>query len=638
MDDLQQKPGVVGLCITQLHQEFEYELYQNLREELGKNGYRLLIFYAISDFYIGTKNDTGESSVFSLIPYEKLDALIVVFEAIKDEKIRRQLMDGAKSAGIPLISVNYPMPDCCNVVFDYAAAMEQIVRHVIRVHGCRRVNFLAGFKGNSFSEERLAIYKSVLEEEGIPVEEKRIGYGDFWSIPARKAAEQFLQDEEWPQAIICANDSMAIAVCQLLKEKGIRVPEDIIVTGLDGIEFERYHTPRLTTAAADMPAAAETVIEIIRAYKRGYMLKENYVIHHKVRFSESCGCIPKGEQNCNQQMQYLYDQIYRMSAFEQSMSNMVAEVTSSHNLESAVTRFERYIDEFSLDDISIYLTENFTSENAPKENIGVFQKWFEPIVNKRDGRYVSLPAFPVKSLSPDLDRLMEKGDPLLFLPLHFQDVVLALLMFRVPEGFRDFRLLKSFHISLNHTLGLLQSQEVLRLALEKMKIMTSHDYLTGILNRSGFFAGAAKLIREGSAHGKQLWMFSIDLNGLKGINDIYGHHEGDFALKKVAQAMSACAEQGTLCARFGGDEFSVCGLADDPKEACEQYLSKVKAYLEEFNATKQKPYPVQASFGWSSEAAAEHMNLDLLIRKADEQMYEDKRRSHRHRSVWREEH
>ena len=62
------------------------------------------------------------------------------------------------------------------------------------------------------------------------------------------------------------------------------------------------------------------------------------------------------------------------------------------------------------------------------------------------------------------------------------------------------------------------------------------------------------------------------------------------------------------------------------------------AYLEEFDATKQKPYPVQASFGWSSEAAAEHMNLDLLIRKADEQMYEDKRRSHRHRSVWREEH
>lgn len=188
----------------------------------------------------------------------------------------------------------------------------------------------------------------------------------------------------------------------------------------------------------------------------------------------------------------------------------------------------------------------------------------------------------------ELELLMKKGDPILFLPLHFQEVVLALLVIRLPEQFQEFRLLNSFHISLNHTMGILQSQEVLRQALEKLRKIYSHDYLTGILNRGGFFAETTKLIQKGSERNLYLWIISIDLNGLKEINDMYGHHEGDFAFCKVAQTMTACADEETLCSRFGGDEFTACGLALDPDEACMLYSSRFRKYLDQFNANGKK--------------------------------------------------
>lgn len=635
MDGRGKKRHTVALCISRLHEETEQRIFQCMQKHLTRAGYRLLTFSSSSDLYCHDKNDVGERGIYTLIPYEQLDALVIASETIKDEELRRELVEKAKAAGVPVIAINRYLPGCYNILFNYGDSMEQIVRHVIRVHGCRKINFIAGLKDNIFSEERLDAYKRVLTEEGIPIEEERIGYGAFWTLPAKEVAERFLEAEELPDAIICANDTMAIAVCQVLAERGMRVPEDIIVTGMDGIEFERYHSPRLTTAAMDIETAVVTLLELLEALQRGEPVQEEYVIHHKVRFSQSCGCKSKGIVISNQQMQKLYDEVYRLTAFEHSMSNMVASVAASMDFAEAITRFDTYINEFSLEDISIYVIDNYLDSKATDSNGGRYPDQMIPIVNKRSGSYVQLPGFPTRQLAPDYETLIDKGDPLLLLPLHFQEMVLGILMIRVPEWFQDFRLLSSLQVNLNHTLGILRSQEMLRLALIRMEEMYSHDYMTGLLNRGGFFSGVKGLISRAQEQKKYIWVFSVDLNGLKDINDTYGHHEGDFALRKIAEVMSSCAGDGILCARFGGDEFTVTGISETPEADCEAFLGKVTARLREFNHTGTKPYEVSASFGYSYGLAWEGMTLDDLIREADEQMYQSKGYSRKHRSTRR---
>ena len=61
-----------------------------------------------------------------------------------------------------------------------------MVRHVVEEHGARRVNMLAGFESHALSEDRVMVYRKVLEENGIAFEEERVGYGQFWEVPARK--------------------------------------------------------------------------------------------------------------------------------------------------------------------------------------------------------------------------------------------------------------------------------------------------------------------------------------------------------------------------------------------------------------------------------------------------------------------
>jgi DNA-binding LacI/PurR family transcriptional regulator len=95
---------------------------------------------------------------------------------------------------------------------------------------------MGGFRDNVFSEERKQIFRKVIEEYGIAFdEEKMCSYGDFWAMPARKATEEIIASGDIPDAIICANDYMAINVCDVMKNHGYSVPEDVIITGLTGM-------------------------------------------------------------------------------------------------------------------------------------------------------------------------------------------------------------------------------------------------------------------------------------------------------------------------------------------------------------------------------------------------------------------
>lgn len=91
-----------------------------------------------------------------------------------------------------------------------------------------------------------------------------ISYGEFWSVPTENAVEQlFVRRRSLPQAIICANDAMAITAVSVLKRHGIKIPENVIVTGFDGINEIRYSTPQITTCLCSSEHLAQTVTDTI---------------------------------------------------------------------------------------------------------------------------------------------------------------------------------------------------------------------------------------------------------------------------------------------------------------------------------------------------------------------------------------
>lgn len=158
--------------------------------------------------------------------------------------------------------------------------------------------------------------------------------------------------------------------------------------------------------------------------------------------------------------------------------------------------------------------------------------------------------------------------------------------------------------------------------------LAERDELTGLLNRRGFLDGAAHL-REGTK--ESLLLISADLDGLKYINDTFGHAAGDEAIRAMADVLTETFRDGDLIARLGGDEYvviSVCPTHKLETTLCRRLAEKVDAY----NKREKKPWRLASSIGAIRFPARDENDVTHWLALADELLYEDKRARKRGRA------
>jgi diguanylate cyclase (GGDEF)-like protein len=174
-----------------------------------------------------------------------------------------------------------------------------------------------------------------------------------------------------------------------------------------------------------------------------------------------------------------------------------------------------------------------------------------------------------------------------------------------------------------------------RLALENLRVQDAlkqysvaleetslHDPLTGVLNRRGLEKYSKPLLSVDS-QGK-LFVIFVDLDGLKRINDVFGHAAGDEAIQVIAGVLRNCSRPGDIIARMGGDEFVCVGLVPD-EETLRSILFSMQSYGMLYNEHSAKSYAVNASYGWCLQTWEENLSLMQMIDKADSNLYEQKR-------------
>ncbi len=152
------------------------------------------------------------------------------------------------------------------------------------------------------------------------------------------------------------------------------------------------------------------------------------------------------------------------------------------------------------------------------------------------------------------------------------------------------------------------------------------DELTGVYNRRGFLALAERQLKLGRRSGRAILVFFADVDGLKQINDKFGHKEGDLALVHAAQVLEKTFRDSDIVARFGGDEFAVLAL-----EVSGHSESTIRARLEqnlhELNA-QQSRYTLSISLGamrFDPRSPKSPASIEQLMIQADEAMYQEKR-------------
>ena len=150
------------------------------------------------------------------------------------------------------------------------------------------------------------------------------------------------------------------------------------------------------------------------------------------------------------------------------------------------------------------------------------------------------------------------------------------------------------------------------------------DELTGLLNRRGFMAIAQHQLKVGRRCARGMVLFFLDVDGLKRINDLYGHAEGDRALKRAARALEMTFRDSDVIARLGGDEFAVLAIeaSRNSEAAMRSRLSRALKLICE----RETRYSLHLSLGAARVEVGRKNSMRKLMDRADQSMYEEKRR------------
>ncbi len=158
---------------------------------------------------------------------------------------------------------------------------------------------------------------------------------------------------------------------------------------------------------------------------------------------------------------------------------------------------------------------------------------------------------------------------------------------------------------------------------ETLRNLSISDDLTGLLNRRGFLSLADRYLKSIQGKERSFLVAFFDLDGLKQINDTFGHNEGSQAIMETAEILRETFRTSDVLSRFGGDEFVV--LAKDISEDGEEIiLERLQNNIEAHNAKTKHPYKLSISMGIECYDPQNPTSIDELLRNADQSMYSNK--------------
>lgn len=609
----------IVLCTARPNDAFINEFIRELNIQAVRIDCRLLVFSTASDLYWNYDAEKGEASVFDLIDYSAADALVIYAEQIKNVNIINGIIEKAHNAGVPVITVGQRYDGCAYVDFDYENGFESVVRHVVEHHSPKKLHFVAGIKGNALSDSRIGVFKKVLAENGIPYDDSMLSYGDFWSEPAERAAENLIASGNIPDAVICANDTMAMAVCNVFKRHGYKIPDDLIVTGFDGINEAQIVSPKITSCRCGQSAVAEKIADLITGAapfdEPQYAVPEFLV-------SESCGCSPISLNDAAVYLNDMHNMFYRYQDETRTLSEISSKVQNSADITQVAELMNK--DALIYNTCCILKKECIDPSADPLASNGhlTFDSGKFLLFNT-DSETPYVPReIPADVLVPDIDEIFERKIPVIIMAVNYLEIPLGYVCFYFNNyDMANYVRIPQLVSMLSNALGGYRNIHYQHYLSARIEQMYRIDPLTGLLNRNGLLREYAQLSAKAQESGGALTLILTDLDGLKYINDNFGHNEGDNAIRTSAEALRASCPERAVCARLGGDELVAVYAGEFPSE---NVIKAQSDYLERYNAGSGKPYRVCSSIGIYTARGGEDLELEVLLKKADRLMYVDK--------------
>lgn len=593
-------------------------------------------------------------SCLKVLASEQIDAYIVVTNTfltyISAEELAAQLKILAPK---PVISVSVPLNvenNTC-VCVSCEEAYELIIEHLVKKHNKTKIGyFTAGLTYSEESEIRFNAFKKALAKNGLEYNENFIFHGDFTPGTAREKFQERIKsinDIDF-EVLVCANDYTAVGVLSAFDIMGIKCPEDVLLFGFDDANIALEASPTFSTVNQAVDKTGFVAAEVTYDILNGKPQEKTVVISTEPIYRQSCGCFKKivGDSSSYDRNGVLFDHSSKIQERRMFYARNAANFTTIYSLLNSMdtnSELEVYLNDLlnnykipEISELSVVLYKNpitlekNVSFEIPEEANFVF--YSNAVTHKHnlflgDKKVVFNPKKEIVSN----DKIDDLYGNYLLVPIYNKKINFGYLLFHFYDT--NYPLVSIYAKILANTIFQAYSnttnnakrKELLQ-ENEMLSAKSKTDELTGILNRRGFYEYGEKVTALSASMGNSGGILFFDLDGLKTINDTYGHKIGDLAIKLEASVIKAAFRESDVVGRLSGDEFGVVAPGF-PSRKIDYLREKIKTLNENISKENNLPFTLSISVG-CVDFTPKNCDFQTLLKQADEKLYEEKRIKH----------
>lgn len=587
-----------------------------------RGGYTLYVLSNYGAFYDDTWHEHGEGAIYDLLNYVKFDGGILEGN-IGSRQLANRLAGKLKEKGTPLVTINIEVDDVPFLTIDAYRAGYELMEHLIDLHGCTHINLILNIGQDAISMQMERAYHEVLGKRGIEIDPRRVLQRQVSIQNGRALYQEFLDlGIEDADAVISVHDVMAIGLCLELEERGFEVPKDMLLCTLNYSTNSIAFRPMLTGADRMDEAAVEAACDLLEEMMAGKTVERENFYECKMHYCTSCGCHNQEDPVYNKRYQDLI--LAKVEAATQvsgmmQYNNALEKVTS---LDQLADNLKDMLEGISCSDFFCCLNQRdlkyiVNKENERKTEKGrIYDRKMVAVtgVSERTGQLKNK-AFPVEKLLPAETR---EGDILIFLPIHYKEQDFGYMVFLneyFPIDIYNYRIC---HESIGSSIENLRRQMILQNSIRKLDELHMQDQMTGLYNRF-----ALQRFRDIYTVEREFTVAIMDMDGLKKVNDEFGHLAGNHALCIIADVLKSVTARDELLVRYGGDEFLLLSRNTRP-ERWAGLREAIDTTLADKVSRQQIPYRLGVSIGYAMSTRENPLELEACCELADKAMYQDK--------------
>ena len=593
------------------------------------------IFLSYASYGYNEINKKAEALVYELPDLKSFDGIIIFCPGLNFQEVIERIQEKADESGIPVISIGLKHPGHYYVGADNYIGMKELVDHMIEKHHCRKIMFIAGSKENDDSNIRLkAIYDST-KEHGITFGERDVFYSE-WEV--RRAMEyiqeNFKNPEEFPDAFLCANDQLALAISQLVEAGYHLNPCNVKITGFDHLDSSKIYYPSISTVDQEYGTIGRKATEMLQKLFEGKAVDQETLVPCRFVVGESCGC-GYSRTAVKERRKYIRRvQIEsRLSANKEGrLFVLEREIFQAQNYESVKTGLRKLLYAFPGSEGNTFyimfdpiLEKIGEIDESALTRFKLSEEDYYVVAGKKDGTPVSDERVNRKKIVPG-DTGVGANSIYLVGILHYDDLMCGYFisgMSAVDIRNSDFG---TYETRLDRAFLPYIKNLQLNSLNKKLADLMEQDSLTHVKNRTAYdkyVRAFQKLVETGERTDYAVAYF--DINDLKVVNDKYGHEAGDAYIRNSCKLICDTFKHSPVF-RIGGDEFLSIIYGDDFKHR-DEYIKGMKEEmaLRKANADKYSP-ALQVSIASGIAVFDPEKDEDIMsvVNRADVLMYEEK--------------